>query len=92
MATERKGRAMRKPETDWFVFQPSDDEATVHASYRLAVRDAQYRGDTDDRPKRIVAGHYELFGCGGHQYFIVSKRVMKECYLQLMELAYEDAA
>ncbi len=83
---------MKKLESDWFVFQPSDDEATLHASYRLAVRDAQSRGCTEKRPRKIVSGHYELTGCGGHQYFIVSKRVMRECYLQLMELAYEDAA
>ncbi len=83
---------MRKPESDWFVFQPNEDEATVHASYRLAVQDAQFRGCTEARPKKIVAGHYEIHGCSGRQYFIVSKRVMRECYLQLMEQAYEDAA
>lgn len=54
---------MRKPQTDWFVFQPGEDEATVHASYRLAVRDAQYRGCTDSRPQKLIAGQYELFGC-----------------------------
>jgi hypothetical protein len=47
---------MRKPQTDWFVFQPGEDEATVHASYRLAVRDAQYRGCTDSRPQKLIAG------------------------------------
>ena len=83
---------MRRPSTDWFVFQPNEDEATVHASYRLAVRDAQYRGCTDDRPKRLRAGFYELFGCGGHQYWIVAKPIMEKNFLQLMELAYEDAA
>ncbi len=83
---------MRKPQTDWFVFQPGEDEATVHASYRLAVRDAQYRGCTDARPQKLIAGQYELFGCSGHQYYITSKRIMEQQYPELMKQAYEDAA
>jgi len=83
---------MRRPKTDWFVFQPGEDEATVHASKRLAVRDAQYRGCTEKRPTRLVPGHYELFGCSGHQYWIVSRRIMEEQFSELMKQAYEDAA
>lgn len=77
---------------DWFVFQPSDDEAVVHASKRAAVRDAQYRGCTTNRPRRITHGHYELFGCGGHQYWIVNKRIMELEFPDLMREAYEAAA
>lgn len=77
---------------DWFTFKPSDDEATVHASYAHAVRDAQYRGCTDSRPKRLRAGHYRLWGCSGNEYWIVSKSVMQANFLQLMEQAYDDAA
>lgn len=77
---------------DWFTFQPGEDEATVHASKKVAVRDAQYRGCTESRPKRLTAGHYRLFGCSGHEYWIVSKRVMQEQFPALMDQAYEDAA
>lgn len=77
---------------DWFTFRPVNDEATVHASYAVAVCDAQYRGCTDSRPKRLAAGHYQLFGCGGHEYWIVSKRVMQEQFPSLMDQAYDDAA
>lgn len=77
---------------DWFTFQPSGGEATVHASKRLAVRDAQYQGCTDNRPRKLIAGHYELFGCGGHQYYIVSARIMREQFAELMKQAYDDAA
>lgn len=83
---------MRKPKRDWFVFKPSDDEATVHASKRLAVRDAQCRGCTEARPKKFGVGQYRLFGCSGYEYWIISKPVMEANYLQLMESAYADAA
>lgn len=82
---------MRKPITDWFVFQSGDDAATVHATKRQAVRDAQSRGCTDKRPRRITPGHYEIFGCGGHQYWIVGKAIMQSEFPDLMVQAYEDA-
>jgi hypothetical protein len=83
-------------ERDWFTFQPGSDadetEVHVHPSKKLAVRDAQYSGCTDKRPKKIGSGHYELFGCGGHQYWIVAQRVMEEEFPELMKQAYDDAA
>jgi hypothetical protein len=90
--TPRIGELMKKLRTDWFTFQPSEDEVTVHNRYSLAVRDAQYRGCTESRPQRLRAGHYRLWGCSGHEYWIVSHSVMQKNFLQLMELAYEDAA
>ena len=82
---------MKKPMSDWFVFQPGDQDGTVvHATKRQAVRDAQARGCTDRRPKRVMSGHYEVTGCSGHQYWIVGKRIMQSEFPELMRQAYED--
>jgi hypothetical protein len=49
-----------KPHT-WHVFT-MDYYISAHRSYAEAVHEAQCHLDTNNRPKRLHAGYYELFG------------------------------
>lgn len=76
----------------WFVFMSGEEDeysVTRHGSYRDAVFEAQCRGCTEKRPRRLHAGFYELQGCSGlNTYMIATPKAMKrQGYEDLLSVA-----
>lgn len=65
--------------TEWYVFQDvGTASVTRHQSYRDAVFEAQSRGCTEERPKRVRAGFYQVAGTSGRIYYVGTLAAMEQ--------------